>query len=350
MKQSLHGAIHVKRCYCSAEFAVKNLALLKQHSIRPMVNATAGKNCTDIALAIDAVQLCERERAGGGRHRRLGLRLRAAGDAPARPRLPGRRRRPGRQGRRRVAAGVRRFHRPCRSGRGRAAKARRPGGAAPRRREPRGAGGRAASQAPAAGPLPGEVERWLDAVPGLASGERVELKVAAEALRKEKLLSRNASSTTLFKKHPRLVRADARRGSRTRSALAARRRTAIATAAARAGGAPLTAARPQLCRMAAERQVGTAAQRLRAIAKRRADLAVPAAWRPGSAPALLVRVLSRGRCSACGGCRPSRAGRRARSGGGRHLGCCRARGAGRAVAAARDRPQLAPTRPRQCRP
>ena len=61
MKQSLHGAIHVKRCYCSAEFAVKNLALLKQHSIRPMVNATAGKNCSDIALAIDAVQLCERE-------------------------------------------------------------------------------------------------------------------------------------------------------------------------------------------------------------------------------------------------------------------------------------------------
>jgi hypothetical protein len=50
--------------------------------------------------------------------------------------------------------------------------------------------------------VPGDVERWLDAVPGLASGESVELKVAAEALRKEKLLSRNASSTTLFKKHP----------------------------------------------------------------------------------------------------------------------------------------------------
>jgi hypothetical protein len=61
MKQALHGAIHVKRCYCSADFAVKNLAFLKTHSIRPMVNATAGKNCTDIALAIDAVQLCERE-------------------------------------------------------------------------------------------------------------------------------------------------------------------------------------------------------------------------------------------------------------------------------------------------
>ena len=63
LKQELHGAIHVKRCYCSADFAVKNLAFLKEHSIRAMVNVTAGKNCTDIALAIDAVQLCEREAA-----------------------------------------------------------------------------------------------------------------------------------------------------------------------------------------------------------------------------------------------------------------------------------------------
>ena len=63
LKQSLHGAVHVKRCYCSADFALKNLAMLKELSIRPMVNATAGKNCNDIALAIDAVQLCEREPA-----------------------------------------------------------------------------------------------------------------------------------------------------------------------------------------------------------------------------------------------------------------------------------------------
>jgi hypothetical protein len=43
--------------------------------------------------------------------------------------------------------------------------------------------------------------RWLDAVPGLASGERVELNVAAKALREQDLLSRRASSTTLFKRH-----------------------------------------------------------------------------------------------------------------------------------------------------
>ena len=30
LKQSLHGAVHVKRCYCSADFALKNLAMLKE--------------------------------------------------------------------------------------------------------------------------------------------------------------------------------------------------------------------------------------------------------------------------------------------------------------------------------
>src|SRR5450432_778865 len=58
MKREQHGALHVRRCYCTPDFAVKNLDFLKLHSIRAMVNATAGKNCTDIALAVDAVQLC----------------------------------------------------------------------------------------------------------------------------------------------------------------------------------------------------------------------------------------------------------------------------------------------------
>ena len=196
LKQSLHGAVHVKRCYCSADFAVKNLAMLKQLSIRPMVNATAGKNCNDIALALDAVQLCEREPAavvvivgsdsdfaplvmhlrdrgcrveGVGQEGKVGAESHLAYDAFEE--LP--------------------------VGRGRAAKA----PAAPSRRTSRTAAPpvAAVSTVPA---VPAEVERCLDVVPGLASGGRVELKVAAEALRKEKLLSRNASSTTLFKRHP----------------------------------------------------------------------------------------------------------------------------------------------------
>jgi len=197
LKQALHGAIHVKRCYCSADFAVKNLAFLKQNSIRAMVNVTAGKNCTDIALAIDAVQLCEGEApavvviiGSDSDFAPLVMHLRDRGC-----RVEG----VGQEGK--VGAESHLAYDDFMSlpvGRGRAAKA--PAApAAPRR----------TSRAPAAAPakarlpvVPGDVERWLDAVPGLASGESVELKVAAEALRKEKLLSRNASSTTLFKKHP----------------------------------------------------------------------------------------------------------------------------------------------------
>jgi len=197
MKQALHGSIHVKRCYCSAEFALKNLAMLKQHSIRPMVNATAGKNCTDIALAIDAVQLCERDApavvvivGSDSDFAPLVMHLRDRGS-----RVEG----VGQEGK--VGAESHLAYDDFISlpvGRGRATKA---PAAAPRR------AGRAAAPAPVAAPprrpaVPGDVVRWLDAVPGLASGEGVELKVAAEALRKEKLLSRNASSTTLFKKHP----------------------------------------------------------------------------------------------------------------------------------------------------
>lgn len=199
IKQALHGAIHVKRCYCSADFAVKNLAFLKENSIRAMVNMTAGKNCTDIALAIDAVQLCEREVpavvviiGSDSDFAPLVLYLRDRGC-----RVEG----VGQEGK--VGAESHLAYDDFISlpvGRGRAAKTSAPERAvAPRR----------ASRAPAAAPakprlpvVPADVERWLAAVPGLASGASVELKVAAEALRKEKLLSRNASSTTLFKKHP----------------------------------------------------------------------------------------------------------------------------------------------------
>jgi len=197
LKQELHGAIHVKRCYCSADFALKNLAFLKAHSIRAMVNVTAGKNCTDIALAIDAVGLCEREPAevvvivaSDSDFAPLVMHLRDRGC-----RVEG----VGQEGK--VGAESHLAYDDfvvLPVGRGRVARA----PAAPPRRA-----SRSAAVVPASAPartlaVPGDVTRWLRAVPGLASGDRVELKVAAEALRKGELLSRNASSTTLFRKHP----------------------------------------------------------------------------------------------------------------------------------------------------
>ena len=195
VKQELHGAIHVRRCYCSADFAVKNLEFLKQHSIRAMVNATAGKNCTDIALAVDAVQLCghdcpavvvivgsDSDFAPLVIHlRELGCRVEGVGQEGKTAaeshrtyddfiELPGVRKR------------VTRTARPT------PVKETEEVAPLPRRESV----------------VPDEVSLWLEAVPGLSSGSKVELGIAAEALRKGKLLSRNASSTRLFGKYPTL--------------------------------------------------------------------------------------------------------------------------------------------------
>jgi uncharacterized protein (TIGR00288 family) len=59
---SEYGAVHVRRAYCNAETALKQQALFKRLSVRPMVNLSAGKNSTDIALAVDALDLVIAER------------------------------------------------------------------------------------------------------------------------------------------------------------------------------------------------------------------------------------------------------------------------------------------------
>jgi len=54
--------VHVRRAYGNAETALKHQALFKRLSVRPMVNLSAGKNSTDIALAVDAMDLAIAER------------------------------------------------------------------------------------------------------------------------------------------------------------------------------------------------------------------------------------------------------------------------------------------------
>lgn len=56
------GAIHVRRAHCTAETALKHQQFFKTHSIRPIVNLSTGKNATDIALAVDAIDLVAVER------------------------------------------------------------------------------------------------------------------------------------------------------------------------------------------------------------------------------------------------------------------------------------------------
>ena len=202
LKQKEHGAVHVRRCYCSADFAQKNLAFLKDHSIRAMVNATAGKNCTDIALAVDAVQLCatsvplvvvivasDSDFAPLVVHlRELGCRVEGVGQegktGAESPRaydafvdLPVARKRAAR------AASVKASD-PVEA---EPAPPRRAVAAAPSRRAPE---------------VPDDVARLLEALPELAGGRKVELNVAAEALRREGLLSKSGASTKLFRKYP----------------------------------------------------------------------------------------------------------------------------------------------------
>ncbi|MDE2455646.1 MAG: NYN domain-containing protein, partial [Burkholderiales bacterium] len=57
-----HGALHVRRAYCTAESALKHQGAFKRLGIKPMVNLAAGKNSTDIALAVDALDLVLAER------------------------------------------------------------------------------------------------------------------------------------------------------------------------------------------------------------------------------------------------------------------------------------------------
>nr|WP_251010363.1 NYN domain-containing protein [Variovorax paradoxus] len=196
-----HGAIHVRRAYCNAETALKQQALFKRLSVRPMVNLSAGKNSTDIALAVDAMDLAVAERpdivvlvSSDSDFAPLVIRLREKGC-----RVCG----IGQQGKTgdETVAVYDSFidlqhHQSDRPAAAEPAAKRAP-------RAPR----RAKAPAPPVARmpvLPEDVLRILDAVPELGAGGKIELNHAAERLRGAKLLGKSASSPKLFKKYPEL--------------------------------------------------------------------------------------------------------------------------------------------------
>jgi uncharacterized protein (TIGR00288 family) len=192
------GAIHVRRAYCTAESALKNLQLFKRLSIRPMVNLSTGKNSTDIALAVDAMDLVVAERpdvvvivSSDSDFAPLVTRLREKGC-----RVDG----IGQEGKTGDdAKPVYDSFVDLRHGKSRAASKAAPPVEAPAKRARRAP---AARTAPAAQPvLPKDVQDILAAVPALRSGGWVDLPLAAEPLRKAKLLGKTAAATKLFKKH-----------------------------------------------------------------------------------------------------------------------------------------------------
>ncbi len=216
-----YGAIHVRRAYCNAETALKQQALFKRLWVRPMVNLSAGKNSTDIALAVDAMDLVIAERPDVvvlvssdsdfaplvGRLREKGCRVCGIGQR-------------GKTGDETVAvydefmdlahhsAGGSRAA-PARKMAVKAAEkkvAAKAPAAAPKAVPERSAKAvpKAAARKPAARatlPAP-DVQRILQAVPALGGGNEVALNDIAKLLRADGLLGKNASSIRLFDKFP----------------------------------------------------------------------------------------------------------------------------------------------------
>ncbi|HEX6708331.1 MAG TPA: NYN domain-containing protein [Albitalea sp.] len=190
-----HGVIHVRRAYCTAESALKHLKLFKSLSIRPIVNLSTGKNSTDIAMAVDAIDLVMAERpetvvvvSSDSDFAPLVLRLREKG---CRVQGIGQEGKTGEDSKQVYDDFIDLPHR----------KARAPAKAADKSPAKRTSGRRKAA-APPAPALPEEVQRILDAMPELLHGDTLPLNSTAEKLRAAKLLTKSGSSTKLFKKHP----------------------------------------------------------------------------------------------------------------------------------------------------
>jgi hypothetical protein len=206
--QQHYGGPHVRRAYCTAESAVKHQAAFKRLSIRPMVNLAAGKNSTDIALAVDAMDLAISERPAVmviassdsdfaplvARLREKGCRVVGIGQH-------------GKTGDDTVAVYDEYEVLSHRAPSARVPAAKAPAKTAAKKTvAPKKA---VAKKLPVKKPaplprLPDKAQAILSALPALAGGDTVELRVAAERLRETQLLSKNGSSTKLFGQFPEL--------------------------------------------------------------------------------------------------------------------------------------------------
>lgn len=235
-----HGALHVRRAYGTPEVALKHQALFKRLSVRPMVNLAAGKNSTDIALAVDAIDLAIAERpqivylvssdsdfaplvirlrekgcrvCGIGQRGKTGDETVAAYDAftdlqhhaarpqPAAEAAPrSRRAQPAAEAAPRPArkTAVKAVAKP-------AARTVAPSPVAaaktaPAKKVARKTAARKTAAAPQPAPVSEAAEFILAAVPALRSGHEVQLNDVAQALRAAGLLSKSGSSLKLFDK------------------------------------------------------------------------------------------------------------------------------------------------------
>jgi uncharacterized LabA/DUF88 family protein len=230
----LYGAIHFRRAYSSPQKVTEHTDLFKRYAIRPMVNVPTGKNSTDIALAVDAIDLaiCEspdvvviassdsdyaplaqRLREKGCRVLGIGQAGKTGGEAPlaydefidlAHRKAP-----------------PREMARPAPVTRSAPAPRAAPS-PAPRPARARAIPSHPAPAKPPAPAMPPEVDAVLQAVPALRGGAPVQLGEVSEALRRHEILtSKRASASGFLKRHAahfELVPADRPRTVRYRGA------------------------------------------------------------------------------------------------------------------------------------
>ncbi len=197
-----HGHLHVRRAYCNAETALKLQALFKRLSVRPMTNLSSGKNSTDIALAVDAMDLVLAERpqivylvSSDSDFAPLVIRLREKG---CRVCGIGQKGKTGDE----TTLVYDDFSDLQHHTAGAVAAVSKPPAAKRAARAPRRAAKAEAPAAPRVPLLSDDVIRILDAVPELLAGGKVELNQAAERLRAARLLGKSASSPKFFNKYP----------------------------------------------------------------------------------------------------------------------------------------------------
>ena len=197
----LYGAVHFRRAYSSPQKVIEHTELFRRHSIRPMVNVPTGKNSTDIALAVDAIDLaiCENPdvvviASSDSDYAPLAQRLREKG---CRVLGIGQAGKTGSESPLAYDEFIDLTHRKSRSGEAGAADAR------PTRARPPAARARLpVPPAPAPAALPPEVASILQAVPALRSGVALQLGEVGEALRRHEILtSKRASASGFLKRH-----------------------------------------------------------------------------------------------------------------------------------------------------
>lgn len=201
----VYGAVHFRRAYSSPQKVIEHADLFRRLSIRPMVNLPTGKNSTDIALAVDAIDLaiCERPDvvvigSSDSDYAPLAQRLRERG---CRVIGIGQEGKTGQESPLAYDEFIDLAHRRTRAPAA-AAPARTPRTRAPVR--PRVAQAAPPPKLPPSPPpaLPAEVASVLLALPALRSGVPMQLGEVSEALRRHDILtSKRASASGFLKRH-----------------------------------------------------------------------------------------------------------------------------------------------------